>query len=67
MALAALLFAALAAAAAAAAGAVEKAPKGYVLDYSDLGGQPYTVAFNRRAILLDGESTALSPLPLISS
>ena len=34
MALAALLFAALAAAAAAAAGAVEKAPKGYVLDYS---------------------------------
>lgn len=26
--------------------------KGYVLDYSDLGGQPYTVSFNRRAVLL---------------
>ena len=32
--------------------------KAYVLDYSDLGGKPYTVSFDRRAILL-GDKPAM--------
>jgi hypothetical protein len=32
--------------------------KTYVLDYSDLGGAPYTVDFDRRSVRLGGVSTA---------
>ena len=32
--------------------------KTYVLDYSDLGGAPYTVDFDRRSVRLGGLSTA---------
>jgi hypothetical protein len=32
--------------------------KAYVLDYSDLGGAPYTVDFDRRSVRLGGVSTA---------
>jgi len=41
---------------AAGAAAGEKA---YVLDYSDLGGKPYSVSFDKRSIRMDGKPAML--------
>jgi hypothetical protein len=54
--------AAVAVAAAATATAVPPvtaAAHAYVLDYSDLGGKPYTVSFDRRSIRLGGKPAML--------
>ena len=45
--------------AAAAVGASAPADKAYVLDYSDLGGKPYSVSFNKRAVLMNNKPAML--------
>ena len=47
------------ASASANAAAASGQSRAYVLDYSELGGQPYTVGFTRRAITVNGKPTLL--------